>query len=415
MQLRLCAVDNILNENCDILIVGGGLTGALLHIALSKSNFKSILIDSKEIKNSLTKSFDSRSIALATSSVRILKTLDIWSLLQDYAAVIDKIHVSQQGKFGNTLIASETDENLGFVIEMPVLQNTINSLLDNENVISNATLVNFNVENNLASVKVEEKILRIKTKLIVAADGTNSIMRNFCNLKTHVKNFKEQALVTNIGLARAHANIAYERFTNSGPLALLPMLGNRSALVWSLPPELALRMQALPENKFLEELQKEFGYRLGKFIKVGRRDVWPLKQAIMPITHEKNIVFIGNAAHTLHPVAGQGFNLGLRDVATLAECIFKYGLEADMLKIYHSMREHDQKYIKIFTENLINVFKFPYISHFRGVGLLALDNCNFGKNLLERYARGFAGTVPDLVCGIALNNKSFAQEVSCQM
>lgn len=399
-------MNNILNRDLDVLIVGGGLTGALLHIALANSQLKCLLIDSKNITESKSEyqNFDARSLALASASIRILKTIKIWHHLEKDATIIEQIHVSQKGKFGNTLITSQENEKLGFVIEMHILQNAIANLLNPQTTFNNTVLTNYDSKTKLATIIKDGQTHIIKTKLIVAADGTNSSLRNFCNLKCEVKNFKESALVANIGLARSHANIAYERFTSNGPIAILPMTNQRGALVWSLPHHEAIKMSALPENVFLNALQKSFGYRLGKFIKVGRRSTFPLTQSIMPITYEKSIVFIGNAAHTLHPVAGQGFNLGLRDVATLAECILKYGLEQDMLKEYQLMRNHDQKYIKIFTENLISVFKskLPGVSTFRGLGLLALDNSNLGKELLERYTRGFAGNSPNLVCGIPL-------------
>lgn len=401
-------MNNIVNNDVDVLIVGGGLTGALLHIALANSSLKCLLIDSSNISiakaTSECQNFDARSLALASASIRILKTLGIWPYLEKHAAAIEQIHVSQKGKFGNTLITSQENEKLGFVIEMHILQKAIGTLLNQNTTFGNTILTNYDHSTNIATITHAEQTHLIKTKLIVAADGTNSSLRNFCNLKCNVKNFKDLALVANIGLARSHANIAYERFTSNGPIAILPMNNQRGALVWSLPSHEAMQMCEIPESAFLDALQKAFGYRLGKFIKVGQRTTFPLTQSIMPKTHERSMVFIGNAAHTLHPVAGQGFNLGLRDVAALAECIIKYGLEQDMLKKYQLMRNHDQKYIKIFTENLITIFKskFPVISHLRGLGLLALDNSTLGKHFLERYTRGFAGTAPDLVCGISL-------------
>lgn len=431
-------MDKIINLNSvpktvDVLIVGGGLTGKLLHIALTKNTVNCLLIDKKTLNKAESATakfttiqnhshpskleetvspaskdrFDARSLALASASIRILKTLGLWDCLERDAAPIEKIHVSQQGKFGSTLITSPEDEKLGFVIEMQILQNLLAEALNPETILDNTVLTNFDPKTNIATISKDEKVQTIKAKLIVAADGTNSILRNFCTLKCEAKEFKELALVANLGLARPHANIAYERFTEHGPLAILPMTRQRAALVWSLPADQAMQMCNLKDTDFLKSLQETFGYRLGKFIKVGTRATFPLKQSIMPVTHENFMVFIGNAAHTLHPVAGQGFNLGLRDVAALAECISKYGLDKNMLIKYQAMRNHNQKYIKIFTENLIKLFsaKIPGFSNLRGLGLLALDNTNFGKSLLEKYTRGFGGTPSDLVCGISLNSE----------
>lgn len=399
----------------DVLIVGGGLTGALLHIALQPSKINSLLIDRKDLNfnaNINPENFDARSLALSSASIRILKNLNIWGNLANNAAEIEQIHVSQQASFGNTLIEKKPNEQLGFVIEMQVLQDSISKLIDKQSTLSNANFIDFDAENKIATIQTKDKQLKVKTKLVVAADGTESLLRKFCKLTCKTKYFEEQALVANIGLARSHHNIAYERFTKTGPLALLPMTGKRCSLVWSLPKDKAKEQLELTEHEFLKDLQQAFGYRLGKFVKVGTRAIFPLKQVIMPKTHANSIVFIGNAAHTLHPVAGQGFNLGLRDVACLAECILKHGLNDNMLEIYQDMRTHDQKYIKLFTENLINIFKnkLPGASNLRGLGLLALDNSQLGQKLLESYARGFGGKTPDLVCGIEI----YPEDVQCE-
>jgi 2-octaprenyl-6-methoxyphenol hydroxylase len=162
------------------------------------------------------------------------------------------------------------------------------------------------------------------------------------------------------------------------------------------------------EDDFLKALQQTFGYRLGRFIQVGRRVLYPLKQVIMPQTVSNSVVFIGNAAHTLHPVAGQGFNLGLRDVATLAQYIAKEGLSTTMLRHYQQARHHDQAVITRLTDNLVGLFthQLPGLSIARGLGLMTLDNSTLLKKLLSRYARGFGGVIPDLVCGIPLQRSA---------
>ena len=158
------------------------------------------------------------------------------------------------------------------------------------------------------------------------------------------------------------------------------------------------------DQDFLKALQDTFGYRLGRFVKVGKRSLYPLRQVLMPQQVLGSVVFVGNAAHTLHPVAGQGFNLGLRDVAILAQCIAHEGLGFEMLETYQQARRHDQAAIARFTDGLIQLFtsRIPGLSIARGAGLLALDNLVPLKNVLARYAQGFAGVIPDLVCGIPL-------------
>ena len=182
------------------------------------------------------------------------------------------------------------------------------------------------------------------------------------------------------------------------------MTRRRASLVWALQPSEAERLASVAESAFINELQTAFGYRLGRFISVGKRTIYPLKQIIMPSQAKDRVVFLGNAAHTLHPVAGQGFNLGLRDVAALAQCIAQQGLGADMLENYLESRRYDHQAITRFTDGLISLFnnKLPGMGVIRGAGLIGLDNTAFLKNLLARYARGFAGITPDLVCGISL-------------
>jgi 2-octaprenyl-6-methoxyphenol hydroxylase len=165
-------------------------------------------------------------------------------------------------------------------------------------------------------------------------------------------------------------------------------------------------MVKMTEPDFLTKLQHTFGYRLGRFNQVGKRITFPLKQVTLSKLVSGSVVFIGNAAHTLHPIAGQGFNLGLRDIAMLAQCIAKHGLGADMLHIYQQARQHDHKIITHFTDSLIELFNphFPGARLSRGMGLAAFDNLPFLKRLLSRYARGFGGVIPDLACEIPLRS-----------
>lgn len=179
----------------------------------------------------------------------------------------------------------------------------------------------------------------------------------------------------------------------------------RASLVWAVAPDEAARLLDLSEIDFLQHLQRAFGYRLGRFTRAGQRMIFPLQQILMNQLVTEKVVFVGNAAHTLHPVAGQGFNLGMRDVAMLAQCIVRNGLGPDMLTTYQQSRHHDQTAITRFTDGLVELFtsRIPGIGIARATGMIAVDNIPFLKKLLTRYARGFAGITPDLVCGIALN------------
>ncbi len=388
----------------DILIIGGGLTGATLMLALADLGYSTLLVEAAPFSNRIHADFDARSLALAPASVRILEMLNIMPLLIPDATPIQTIHVSERQCFGSARLQGDKENPLGYVVEMQHINRALHQLLAKQQIIAPATLIKLDPTKGQAIIRDAKGDSTLKARLIIAADGVNSSVRRLCGLTATVKTYDQVALVANIGLARAHQYQAYERFTASGPLALLPMTGKRSSLVWALSPNDATALLACPDKDFLRALQDTFGYRLGRFIKVGERSLYPLRQVIMPEQVLGPVVFVGNAAHTLHPVAGQGFNLGLRDIALLAQCIAKEGLEPKMLQSYQQARRYDQAAITHLTDGLIKLFmsRLPGLSIARGAGLIALDNVGFLKNLLARYARGFAGVIPDLVCGIPL-------------
>lgn len=400
----------MVDREIDILIVGGGLTGAALMLALAGAGFSTLLVETKPFMEQVQPDFDARSLALSPASVRILQMLHVWPLLHDSAASIDTIHVSEQHRFGSARLHSDQNKPLGYVVEMHHISQALYQLLEKQHVLAPAWLTAVNAIKGTAIITNASGDTTVRARLIVAADGADSSVRALCGLGTQVKHYAQHAIVANIGLARAHQNVAYERFTATGPLALLPLPGLRSSLVWAMPPSVAERMMAMSDHDFLSHLQRTFGYRLGRFTRVGQRMVYPLKQVLMPEQVMGKVVFVGNAAHTLHPVAGQGFNLGLRDVAMLAQCVIQEGLDAGMLQTYQQSRHHDQTAIARFTDGLIDVFTshLPGMATARSVGLMAIDNIPVLKNILARYARGYAGITPDLVCGIPLSpNEEF--------
>lgn len=396
-------MDNLYQE-VDILIVGGGLIGATLMLALAQTNHRVMLIDAAPFSSKITADFDARSLALSPATQRILQMLDLWSLLEPNACPIETIHVSEQYAFGCAHLRGDGLSRLGHVIELQHINHALHQRLDGQQVLAPARLVALDNDLGIATVVQDEQSLRIKAQLIVAADGADSTVRRLCGMKANTKDYHQHAIVTNIGLARPHHHIAYERFTSQGPLALLPMNGLRAAMVWALAPEQARETMALSDTAFLSQLQRNFGYRLGRLTSVGKRVTYPLRQVIMPQQTCGSVVFVGNAAHTLHPVAGQGFNLGLRDVAMLAQCIVQQGIHRDMKNHYASLRMSDQTTISQLTDGLIQVFTshVPGVAFARRAGLIAFDNMPALKALFSRYARGFAGITPDLVCQIPL-------------
>ncbi len=394
----------MINQEIDILIVGGGLAGAALMLALQKLGYSTLLVEAQSFKDKLNPDFDARSLALSPASQRILNMLGVWTYLQEHALPIETIHVSDQHHFGASRLQGSFNEPLGYVVEIHHINQALHQLLDPKQILAPATISALDCDNRTAIISTESGKVKVVARLIVAADGAHSAVRQLCGLSSQTKLYAQHAIVANIGLAKPHGGRAYERFTTQGPLALLPLNEQRMSLVWAMPPKNAEQIIALSDVEFLAELQRAFGYRLGRFIKAGTRSSFPLQQVLMPQQVKGMVVFVGNAAHTLHPVAGQGFNLGLRDVATLAQCIAKEGLNQEMLNHYLNLRAHDQKMITSFTDSLVGLFtsRLPGLGVMRGLGLIALDNIPALKNLLARYARGFGGVVPDLVCEMAL-------------
>lgn len=398
----------MVNKTTDILIIGGGLTGATLMLALQGLGFSTLLVESQTFADKINPDFDARSLALSPASMRILSMLGVWDILKEYASPIETIHVSEQGRFGISKLRGDALNSLGYVVEMQYINLALHQLVNKNDVLAPATLTALDLQKKIAIISTGTGEEQIQAKLIVAADGAQSTARKLCAMPAKTKHYQQEALVANIGLIKPHNQCAYERFTPHGPLALLPMQGNRMSLVWAMPPEIAKQMLTISDAEFLKKLHEAFGYRLGRLVKIGKRFSYPLKQVLMPQLINWPMVFVGNAAHTLHPVAGQGFNLGLRDVATLAQCIAKEGLHAEMLQHYLQLRHHDQQMITLLTDGLIHLFtsRLPGIRTLRNVGLTAFDNSAVLKNLLARYARGFGGAIPDLVCELALRREN---------
>ncbi|MFY7697585.1 MAG: FAD-dependent monooxygenase [Legionella sp.] len=394
----------MVDRTVDIVIVGGGLVGATLLLALSQSGYSTLLVEERSYEQYQANNFNARTLALAPASISILKTLSVWPRLSERATLIHNIHISEQGRFGFSRLEGEYNSPLGAVVEIPDIFQALYPLIPSNQIIAPAKVTAFDAKQGILTINDGEQQSTIQADLVVAADGADSSMRGLCCLPATIKDYNQHAIIANIGLARSHNNWAYERFTSSGPLALLPMTDNRASLVWSLPAHEASSMLAINSRDFLHRLQAAFGYRLGRFTKVGHRSIYPLRQIIMPQQAQWPVVFIGNAAHTLHPVAGQGFNLSLRDVAGLAQQIMSHGLTPSMLTNYTKFRQKDQFCVQKFTDGLVQLFtsRIPGLSFLRGIGLVALDNSSKLKDLLAYYARGYAGQTPDLACGIPL-------------
>jgi 2-octaprenyl-6-methoxyphenol hydroxylase len=251
----------------------------------------------------------------------------------------------------------------------------------------------------------------IEARLIVAADGAHSAVRNAFGVGAEIRDYEQTAVITAVLPQRFHDHVAYERFTDSGPLALLPLADGRCTLVLTLKPASAELAMAWSDQEFLAEVQRRFGFRLGRFLKVGRRVPYPLSLTRSERTSAGRCVIVGNAAQSLHPVAGMGFNLGLRDVACLAELVAEHrGAQDDDLGSgplqaeYDAWRAADRTGIIAFTDGLVRLFSNPLgaVQGLRNLGLLAFDLAAPAKAALSRLSTGAAGRIPKLARGVML-------------
>lgn len=407
----------------DVLIIGGGLVGAGLACALGElktvtGKLRIAIIEAIPFRDAAQPSYDDRNIALSQASYRIFKTLGLWPDIVAAATPIESIYVSNRGHFGAArLHASDYRvDALGYVAQTRAIGEAFKQrleALENVNLICPARIVALETNDDIASVTIhhEEQEKRLRCSLLVGADGAKSKTRDLLGITVHRHDHGQTAIVANVTPEHPHNNAAFEHFTDSGPLALLPISEQRCALVYTVWHEQVEEILGLSDEDFLQRLSERFGDRLGRFIKVGKRGTYPLALNRAGQTLSRRAVLIGNAAHSLHPVAGQGFNLGVRDIAVLAETIadalgknLDIGNEAS-LNSFQKWRHADQQRIIGFTEGLVSVFSNPLasVSLLRNIGLVAVDLLPPVKKILARQTMGIAGRQPRLARGIPLN------------
>ncbi len=376
----------------DIAIIGGGLAGMALACALKDLPFKLMLIDATPLSNIS----DHRLIALTKSSCDFLVHLDVWSTLADHAAPIKAIHVSEYKKFGAVkLQANELDiSEFGHVIPASYIQMALqNKLKKIKNITSlrPAKFIDINIQNNSFVIDQENTIKKFKSKILIAADGTQSTVRNLLGIPSEMIDYQQQALVTITHLQRSHKNTAFERFHQTGALAFLPLTENRVATIWTDRTEIINECMQLSDQDFLRKLQQQMGYYCGRLIKIEKRYTYPLKALFIKPTDQiqKNTILIGNAAHTLHPIAAQGFNLALTEIAALVNYLknqpvenlaLPYSIEDIQHFAVHPKFSH---YLhRLFTATL---FPFPIA---RQAGMTLLDCLKPAKKMFIKRMLG---------------------------
>ena len=401
----------------DVLIVGGGLVGASLACALADTPLRIGVIEAHPFNSERQPSYDDRSIALAHGSQRIFASMGVWPAVHMLATPIRHIHISNRGHFGFARLHHHEVgvDALGYVVENRALGPVLGSRLARasnitlhcpaqvENVTTTADAVTVTARSGAGSVA-------LTAALVVAADGHDSVVRERLGLPVQSAAYDQVAIIANVTPEHFHNYVAYERFTDSGPLALLPLGHDRCSLVWTVRPDQVDEHMAWDDATFAAQLQARFGHRLGRFVKVGKRASYPLTLARVKHPAAQRVALIGNAAHTLHPVAGQGFNLGLRDVAVLAQVIVdaqRAGTDvgaSSVLADYLAWRARDHERVITFTDGLARVFANPWppIMLARNAALCAIDVLPPVKRALMRLTMGLAGKQPRLARGLEL-------------
>jgi 2-octaprenyl-6-methoxyphenol hydroxylase len=406
-------------DSFDIVIAGGGMVGVSLALQLGvvlPSHTSILLVEGFQIpapveggRPDYHPAFDARSTALSYSSRVIYEQIQVWDDLCQWLCAIESIHVSSRGRFGSTLLQAQDHSwpALGYVVENAWLGNSLIQQLHRQGrvqVRSPAKVIGVEPARVGVHLQLDDEESEVKAGLLLVADGASSGLREQLGVAVSEKSYRQHALVANVAFAEPHRGCAFERFTDEGPLALLPLLGtpsaaHRSALVWTLPPERAQHLYGCPEEEFLHDLQQRFGYRLGRLVQVGERYEYPLSLVQSSEQVRQGVVVMGNAAHALHPVAGQGYNLALRDVAELGR-VLAQGISAGLppgdlalLQRYQRRQRSDQERTIQFSDRVPGLFMHadPLLGLGRDMALAGLDIMPGLKRQFVRYAAGVVG------------------------
>ncbi|KXZ65535.1 2-octaprenyl-6-methoxyphenyl hydroxylase [Acinetobacter venetianus] len=396
-----------------VIIVGGGMVGLSLALMLAKSNITVKLLEAVKYPNyddenvaPYHSSFDARNTALSRRSVQIYQKLGLWDALQQHATPILQVHITEQGSFGKARLVAEQEkvESFGQVIEnawlgrvllTQVRQQPLIELIDGVQVTS---LTQDDDAVHIEAMRNGEYIHSLKSKLVIAADGRDSFCRQAIGVGVDEHDYDQVAIVTTIQTSKPHQQVGFERFSALGPLALLPLPGEyRRSVVW--PVKKGTEAEWLGEENdqhFLDALQETYGDRAGKFEKTGKRFSYPLSQVLADKQAVGRVVLMGNAAHTIHPVAGQGFNLCLRDADVLVRYLMEQLAKSDdignpdNLLAYEQARLTDQQRVIKFCDSVVRGFsnQNPILKLLRNTGLIAFDVIPGIKPLVANYAMG---------------------------
>ncbi|WP_348733159.1 2-octaprenyl-6-methoxyphenyl hydroxylase [Rheinheimera texasensis] len=402
------------DHNFDLVIAGGGMTGAMLALQISRQlpSFRIAIIEqqpeqqiagqqSADTTAQHTSSFDSRSIALSAGSVTLLAEWGIWPELKSHACAIEHIQVSDRGHFGKSrLTASEFGRSaLGYVIEIEWIGRLLYQQLQQ---VPASQLVWFRPD-QISAIHTERDCQHLQLqsgaelscRLLVLCEGGDSPSRMLAGVDSVQHDYQQSALIANIAVSAPHQGKAFERFTTDGPLALLPLTQQRYSLVWTCQPEQTVALKALPDNEFIAALQQAFGYSAGVFNGVGNRVVYPLKLKTAAKAADHRLVLCGNSLHNLHPIAGQGFNLALRDLDALLQLLALQPNDAGaygLTRQYQQLRCADMAQVVGFTDSLVRLFSndSKLLALGRSIGLSVLNQCDVLKQPFAALTMGLS-------------------------
>ncbi len=405
-------------QQADVVISGGGMVGLTLGLALAQGGLRTVIADLAPASTILDPKFDGRVSALAYASVRMLTALGVWEALAPDAQPIREILVTdgQAGKaaspFSLHFDAAEVGaEALGHIAENRHIRAALYRALaaqKNLELIAPASVKSLTTGPGGAIVRLEDGS-EIATPLVVAADGRESRLRNEVGIAIVGWSYAQTGIVATVEHEKPHNGVAYEHFLPSGPFAILPMTGNRSSLVWTEDKAKAPALLALDEAGFNEELSRRFGNHLGKTRSAGHRWSYPLSFHLAREFVRPRFALAGDCAHGIHPIAGQGLNLGLKDAAALAEVLLDAGRlgrdigALDTLKRYERWRRFDSFALAASTDALNRLFSndIAPLRHLRDLGLGIVDAIGPARRFFMRHAGGDIGKLPRLMRGEA--------------
>lgn len=396
----------------EVAIVGGGMVGMALAISLAQKDITTVLLEAQSTQDETDEQFDDRTIVINPASQLFWQELGIWPELETHTTNIDRVHVSNQGRFG--MVQFDKDElevpQLGHVVAAKKLAKVLLEAVQKHKSIAMlqpAKLLEFEQADTHVSLSIEHEgsVKQVSAQLMVGADGVQSPIRSRLKLETAVKSYQRSAVICNIVSSQKHQHRAFERLTTNGPMALLPFSNgsghnesekSRFGFVWSMPTEDAEHMLIADDSSFIGLAQQKFGHRAGQFQKIGRRSCYPIYQIKVPIQHAHRVVLMGNAAHAVSPVSAQGLNLAVRGIGRLSEQLHMVKQKGQdlgcdsVLTQYQQASDEDQQRTLSYTDDLMTWFKIdePFVNTIRSMGLVAINASLNLKKTLYKTAGG---------------------------